>query len=203
MTRVILVRHGETNWNRTKRYQGHSDIALNQTGIVQAQRIGMRLAAEKIQAVYSSDLLRAVQTATHIADKHGLPVLQRQELREINFGNWEGLTYEQIIVDNRDLITEIYNGNSSACMPNGESFEILGKRAMSVMEECVQKHQGENIVVVAHGGTLRTILCNVLGRNLSEVWSISQDNTAINVLEYENGKGKVMMLNESNHLALI
>ncbi|MGL5515099.1 MAG: histidine phosphatase family protein, partial [Sporomusa sp.] len=96
MTKLIIVRHGQTLWNLEKKYQGHSDIALSDEGLVQAAAVAERLAAEKIDTVYASDLSRAFKTAEGIAAKHELTVNIVPELREIKFGDWEGLCYEQI-----------------------------------------------------------------------------------------------------------
>lgn len=202
MTRIILVRHGETDWNVAKRYQGHSDIVLNQTGIRQAQFVAARLAPESIQAIYSSDLKRAVETAQYIANKHELPVKVHNGFREINFGRWEGATYKQIMADQPELLTAIYRGDNEVCMPEGESFQLVQKRAINVLYECLGKHTGQTIVIVAHGGTLATILCRELGKSLSELWSIQQNYTALSVIEYDHhGKGKVTILNDHEHLA--
>lgn len=200
MTKIILVRHGETDWNYVKRYQGHSDIALNQTGIEQAEFVAERLAGEDIHAVYSSDLKRAVQTAHCIASKHGLLVQQHKGFREIHFGRWEGYTYKQAMADKPDLLMAIYYGNMEVCMPEGESFVLVQKRAIAALGECIEKNLGQTFVVVAHGGTLCTIICKVLEKSLSEIWSIEQKHTAISIIEYDNGKGKVSMLNDNKHL---
>ena len=98
MTKLIIVRHGQTLWNLERKYQGHSDIALTDTGLKQAQAVAERLAEEAVAAVYASDLSRAYKTAGYIAAKHNLTVHTVPELREIKFGDWEGLTYEEISV---------------------------------------------------------------------------------------------------------
>lgn len=200
MTRIILVRHGETDWNSAKRYQGYSDIALNQKGIEQAKLAAERLAGENIHAVYSSDLKRAVQTADYIASKHGLLVQKHSGFREIHFGRWEGYTYKQAMADNPDLLTAIYNGKTEVCMPEGESFRLVQKRAVAALDECIEKYLGCTFVVVAHGGALCTMICKILGKSLSEMWSIEQKYTAISIIEYDNGKGEFRMFNDNKHL---
>ena len=97
MTRITFIRHGQTLWNQLRKYQGHSDIPLNSTGIQQARRVAERLSKETLHAVYSSDLSRAVQTAQAIAQKHELSVQTLGGFREMDFGLWEGLTYEEIM----------------------------------------------------------------------------------------------------------
>jgi len=200
LTKVILVRHGQTDWNHLKRYQGHSDISLNQAGLSQAQRVAERLAGQSVQAVYSSDLLRAVQTAEAIAEKQGLTVIPLTEFREINFGSWEGLTYVQIMAEWPDLLTAIYSRPGDIRIPGGESFQIVQQRAMAALTKCVERHREQTSVMVAHGGSLRAMLCAALGMELDEIWSIGQDSTAVRIVEYSDDKAEVIILNDISHL---
>lgn len=204
MTRIILVRHGETDWNAEKRYLGHSDIELSKTGIRQAEFVAERLALEQVHAVYSSDLKRAVVTAQYIANKHNLPVYTHNGFREINFGRWEGATYKQIMADQPKILTAIYQGHSEVSMPEGESFQTVQKRAIDALQECLCRHMGQTTVIVSHGGTLAAILCRELGKSLSEIWSIKQDCTALSIIKYDHcGKGEVIVINDQAHLSKV
>jgi alpha-ribazole phosphatase len=194
------VRHGQTLWNLERKYQGHSDIALTDKGVSQAQAVATRLAEEPIQAVYASDLSRAFKTAECIADKHNLTVTLVPELREIKFGDWEGLTYEQISERWPGLLGKLWTTPDELEIPAGETFYQLKERASAAIQQIVDAHPGQTVAVVAHGGTIGTILCAMLDIHLNHVWSIRQDNTAVNVIDYYDGRPTITLLNCVRHL---
>ena len=200
LTRLILVRHGQTVWNHDMRYQGHTDIALTDEGIKQAELVAERLAKEKINAVYSSDLSRAFITAERIAQRHGVSVTGIPELREIKFGEWEGLTYKGIGEKWPDQLPKLYSHPDEVVIPGGETFRDLKARATRAVESLVEKHPEDTIAVVSHGGTIRTILCATLNIHLNHVWSIRQDNTAVNIIEYYGDRAIVSLVNDIHHL---
>jgi alpha-ribazole phosphatase len=200
MTKVILVRHGETLWNLEMKYQGHCDVALTEKGIKQAELAADSLAKESISAVYASDLCRAFVTAEHIANKHHLQVATIPELREINFGQWEGLTYDKINNQWSDIMAKLFTHPDEVEIPDGETFREVKERATIALNTLIEKHPNETIVVVSHGGTIRTILCAVLNIPLNHLWNIKQDNTAINILEYYNNQTLVSLVNGTYHL---
>lgn len=200
MTRLIVVRHGQTVWNLERKYQGHSDIALTDKGLRQAAAVGARLADEKIDAVYASDLSRAFKTAECIAAKHSLTVRVVPALREIKFGDWEGLTYEQISAQWPGLLGKLWTTPDELQIPGGESFQQLKERAYAAIEKIVAAHPDQTVVVVAHGGTIGTILCAMLDIHLNHVWNIRQDNTAVNIIEYYEGRPTITLLNCVRHL---
>lgn len=200
MTRLIVVRHGQTLWNLERKYQGHSDIALSDKGIRQAEAVAKRLAEEKINAVYASDLSRAFKTAECIAAKHNLTVNIVPALREIKFGDWEGLTYEQISAQWPGLLGKLWTTPDELQIPGGESFQQLKERAYGAIEKIVAEHPDQTVVVVAHGGTIGTILCAMLDIHLNHVWNIRQDNTAVNIIEYYEGRPTITLLNCVRHL---
>lgn len=200
MTKVIFIRHGQTSWNKEKKYQGHSDICLNEAGLRQAELVGKRLAGEKINAIYSSDLLRACQTAECVAKHHALPIIRKPELREINFGVWEGLTYQQIMKTWPAILTTMYSQPAATCPPQGESFDRVRQRVSGALQQCIGKHPNETIVIVSHGGTMRVILCAALKIDLDKIWFIRQDSTAINIIEYLGKKVLVTLINDTCHL---
>jgi alpha-ribazole phosphatase len=204
MTKVILVRHGQTLWNLEMKYQGHCDVALTDKGIRQAKLAAERLAGERISAVYASDLNRAFKTAECIASKHNLPVAAIPELREINFGDWEGMTFEGISdpINNHwsEEMTKVFSHPGEAQIPGGENFIQVRERAMSALHKLVAAHPDQTIVVVSHGGTIRTVLCAILDINLNNLWKIKQDNTAINMLEYYDDEIFVSLVNDVHHL---
>jgi alpha-ribazole phosphatase len=201
LTKLILIRHGETVWNAEKKFQGHTDIALSDIGLQQASQLADRLAKEKIAAVYSSDLNRAFVTAETVADRHGLPVSGLPSLREIKFGDWEGLTYTAIHEKWPSQLSGLFTSPAEIVIPGGESFYELKLRAAGAIAELVAKHQDETVVVVSHGGTIRTIFCSILDIHLNHLWEIRQDNTAVNIIEYYDGKALIALVNDIHHLS--
>lgn len=202
MTKVILVRHGQTQWNLDMKYQGHCDIELTQKGIEQAMLAAQRLASEDVSAVYASDLSRALKTAQCIGEKHDLPVTAIPELREINFGEWEGLTFESINSKTKDSRSKLFTHPDEIVIPGGETFREVKERAMNAITKLVAQHPDQTIVVVSHGATIRTILCAVLNIHLNYLWKVKQDNTAINMLEYHDENIMVSLINDVHHLSV-
>ncbi|MBC8014667.1 MAG: alpha-ribazole phosphatase [Sporomusaceae bacterium] len=202
MTKVILVRHGQTLWNLEMKYQGHCDVALTEKGVEQAMLVAQRLADENISAVYASDLCRALKTAECIAEPHNLLVTSIPGLREINFGEWEGLTFEGINSQWSDTMSALFTHPDDAQIPGGETFREVKERATLALEKLVAEHPNQTIVVVSHGGTIRTLLCSVLNIHLNHLWNIKQDNTAVNMLEYYDEQVLVSLVNDVHHLAI-
>ena len=209
MTRIIFVRHGETDWNVARRSQGQTDIPLNDKGIYQAQLAAKRLADEPIAAVYASDLQRAVYTAEVIAKEHQLTVTPMAEFREISFGEWEGSCFASLDTGAREQIDKIFTDPANIKVPGGENFQQVQARAVRGIEKLIAKHPDETVLVVSHGAAIRTILCHALGMSLANVWAIRQDNTAVNQIAYytttDNTKGAyaeaiVELVNDAHHL---
>ena len=200
MTKVILVRHGQTLWNLEMKYQGHCDVALTEKGVEQAKLAAKRLAGEEISAVYASDLSRAFKTAECIAEKHNLLVTAIPSLREINFGEWEGLTFDKINNQWTEAMSKLFTHPDEIVIPGGETFREVKERATSALAKLVERHPHQTIVVVSHGGTIRTLLCAALNIHLNHLWNIKQDNTAINILEYYDDRVMVALVNDVHHL---
>lgn len=150
MAQILLARHGETDWNLGRRVQGHTNIPLNATGIAQAQALADELAREPIVAVYSSDLSRALDTAAAVAARHGLPVSIDPDLREKNFGSWEGLT--------DTAIRERFPDAKRGAWGDGETTEAVAERVVAALGRVRQDHPSGLALVIAHGGPLRAAL---------------------------------------------
>ncbi len=186
---MYLVRHGETDWNSVRRIQGHSDIELNELGLRQAEQVAGRFRGEKIQAVYSSDLCRARETASRIAQPFNFTVSTHDTLRERCYGQWEGLTYEEIRA-------RFENQDEAAC--GIETFECMQKRAVSALTELAKAHPNETIVVVSHGGLINSFLHFVTsGEQGTGITRI--DNTGITKFRYTDF-WNVLHVNETDHL---
>lgn len=200
MTKIIFVRHGQTEWNVLGRYQGQTDIALSPLGIEQAEKLAAHFPVDKVEAVYSSDLVRALTTARCVADRFGLTVESRPELRELNFGDWEGLTYDEIVAKWPDALNNFFQHPDVLEIPHGESFPKLRKRALDAVEKIVACHPNQTVAVFAHGAILRTILTAALHMDLKYVWTIRQFNTAVNIVTYTEHGTTVELLNGTGHL---
>jgi probable phosphoglycerate mutase len=151
VTTLLLARHGETDWNRQLRIQGSSDIALNQLGHEQARALAAELADVELDAIYSSDLVRARETADAVAAAHGLDVQLDARLRERSFGSWEGLS--------REDIAALPEGSRH----DGETDEEVRARVLAAIEEIARAHPGQQVLVVSHGGALNTLWHHALG----------------------------------------
>ncbi len=203
MIKIIFVRHGRTLWNSTGRYQGQSDIELSEEGICQAKKLAQNFPVDNIDVVYSSPLKRAYNTGKLIADKFKVPIFADDRFREINFGDWEGLTYDQISAKWGNKLDYMFEHPDIAEIPNGESFVQVQKRAIEGVKEILQSNEGKTVVITAHGGVLRTILAHYLYMPLRYIWSLRQDNTAVNIITYyENNKHNVELINSTAHLSI-
>ncbi|MFD2370873.1 histidine phosphatase family protein [Brevibacillus sp. GCM10020057] len=191
-TIVYLIRHGETEWNQTRRIQGHSDITLNEQGLRQAEQVARRFRGEAIQAVYSSDLSRARVTAMLIATEAGSTVSTLPSLRERCYGEWEGLTYEEIR-------SRFAAQDEAAC--GIETFEDMQQRAVNELTKLARSHPNQAVVVVSHGGLINSFLHYVTGGEQGTgVTRI--DNTGVTVLRYADHRWEVLQVNNTDHLKM-
>lgn len=201
MIKLYLVRHGETDGNAQQWYQGSTDVPLNARGIVQAKYLGDFLKDEQFTAVYSSDLLRAEKTAELVAAPHRLPVTTYAELREINFGEWEGHTYNEIIEQWPGEIETFYESDGTMRARGGESFAEVEERAMTKIRDILANHgDGDTVLVVSHGATIRCLIFGLLGLKLTRVWCFQQFNTAFNIIDYYGTKNVMTVMNSTRHL---
>ena len=202
MVKILLIRHGQTEWNLNGRYQGQSDVALSQKGIAQAQALAEYFPVEQLDAVYSSDLQRARVTAEIVAQKFHLPVQLEPAFRELSFGDWEGLTYEQIVEGWSDAMANFLKHPDKMQIPHGETFADVQKRAFNRFQELVREHepQDHTLAIFAHGAVLRTLLTAILHMSLEYVWELRQYNTAVNIVRYDDGWPTVELLNSTEHL---
>ncbi len=189
-TTLYFIRHGETEWNRLRRIQGHSDTKLSPLGVKQAERLAAHLAARRFSAVYTSDLKRAHDTARRLADAAGSPLYTLPSLRERCYGEWEGLTYEEIRARFQEEDEALYGI---------ESFEAMQQRAMECLTGLALAHPGETIAAISHGGLINSFLHLVtdgkLGTGVTRI-----DNTGICVLVFRNGQWEVEKVNAVGHL---
>ena len=199
MSRLLLVRHGLTMLHKGDRFWGKTDIALSNIGIMQAAQLRARLASEKIGAVYSSTLSRARFTAEIIASEHGLAVIACDELCECNFGYAEGLSFEEI-KDLYPALAEELSNWKTVVFPGGESLEQLDARVKIFLNRLEQHEQGDTIAIVAHGGPLRLIICNLLGLEIQHWQQMRIDLASLSIVETYPQATILSLLNDTSHL---
>jgi broad specificity phosphatase PhoE len=199
-TRVILVRHGETEWNRVERFRGRTNIELNETGRRQARAVAQRLSGWQIGAIYSSPLGRALQTAQPIAEACGLEVATLEAITDLDYGVWAGLSAEEARAQWPEVYETWRHTPLLATFPRGESLQQVQARAWSALEEISSAHEGETVVLVSHVVVNRVLICAALGLVGENFWRIGQDNAAINLLQGANGRYRALLVNDTCHL---
>ena len=200
MTKIFLIRHGLTLWNGERKIQGHSDVELAEEGIAQAKLLAEKFPLEKVDAVYSSDLIRAKTTAEILAQKFNLPLQLERNLREANWGDWEGRTFAEIEKSDPLNYERFFRNPEEVQIKNAETFKQLQERAFSAVKKIIAAHLDENIIIVAHGAINRTILCSILEIPLKKMWAITQFNTAVNIIRFDDGYFTVELINGTAHL---
>jgi ribonuclease H / adenosylcobalamin/alpha-ribazole phosphatase len=202
VTRLLLIRHGETPLNREMRYIGLRDDGLTETGKLQARQLADALATFPIAAIYSSPLQRAYLTAQAIAERHDLEVLRNNALIESNFGQWEGLTAKEAKARGaKDAeILRAWQDDPTLAPPQGESLEAMSKRVLAAVTAIVQEHPGQTIVLVTHTGPLKAILCAALGVSMITAFRIFLDPATISVVDWQEPRPVIRLINSHTHL---
>ncbi len=204
MTRIILVRHGETTWNIEGRYQGQEDTPLSERGLQQGHLLAEGLRNIPIDFAISSPLQRSYQTCKFCAELHGLEVNTDNRLLEINHGSWEGVLAQDIQEQYPVEFALWHSQPEKVQMPGGgESLEDVRKRVRAAFDEYAAQYDGKTILVAAHDAVNKAIICDLLGLGMERFWQIKQDNTCINVLEYNDGVWRVVLLNSTNHMGFL
>ncbi|OMG74150.1 histidine phosphatase family protein [Burkholderia ubonensis] len=204
-TQILFIRHGETAWNRIKRIQGHIDIPLADSGVAQAQRLAVRLAREtrdgaRVDAIYSSDLMRAQQTAQPAADALGLPLVLRAGLRERAYGIFQGHDSTEIEARFPDAYAAWQTRDPGFEPEGGESQRAFYHRVLHALEPIVAAHPGGRIACVAHGGVLDCVYRFANGLDLAAPRNYQLLNTSINVVDYVDGRANVVQWADVSHL---
>ncbi len=183
---ICLVRHGETAWNAERRLQGHTDIPLNDTGRAQAAATAGLLAAHRFDAAYTSDLARAADTARAIGERIGLDATPIAALRERHYGAFQGLTYDEAQRLHPEAYSHFKARTPDHPLPEGgESLSTFAQRVATALDTLVQRHAGQQILVVAHGGVLDIIYRIASGRSLSQTRDFKIPNAALNWIRHQ------------------
>jgi broad specificity phosphatase PhoE len=194
---IYLIRHGQTEWNKIRRIQGQLDVPLNDTGIRQAQQLGGRVSAIPLDAIYSSDLQRARQTAEEIRKYHtSCDYAFFQDLRERFFGSWEGLYYEQI----QQMYPDFYAGVDFGGKFGIETYDAMLERGLKALNVIVAKHlPGQHVAVISHGALLNALLYHLSGGEHGTGKS-KLNNTCFNHVSFRNEEWRVHLVNDFTHL---
>ena len=195
---LILVRHGETPFNRERKVQGITDIELNDTGLRQAHQLALSLKDHEIHQIYSSPLRRAYQTAEVISQFHDVPIHRRSGLMEMDVGDFEGLSFQELRANEKDFLQRWIADPAMTKMPNGESIIELQERAWNAIGDIIL--EAENALVVSHNFTIAAILCKIKCVDLSQFRNFCVETASKTIVQFTNGVGEIGLFNDRSHL---
>lgn len=184
MVRIYLVRHGETTWNVEGRFQGHSDTPLNETGRHQADLLGRYFKGKKLTAIYTSDLLRAMDTASIIGAFQDIDIMHDPRLREMNFGKWEGMDYYKIQAVHPKELDDWQKNILTTAPPGGESLGQLARRVEAFYQQTISTKLDGETLIVAHGGVLQVLLCYALNLPPQNYWQFHLDPGSLSEIAF-------------------
>lgn len=202
MVRIIFTRHGQTQWNIENRCQGQTDIKLTSKGLSQAKALAQRLKKYNLSVIYTSDLIRASDTAKEVQsqrDKETIDIIKEPLLREHHFGDWEGLTFKEIEIQYKDICSQ-RNSTPHVEIPMGEKHQELVQRGIKFVEHCFNNHDGETVLAVTHGGFLKALLHHYL----ELPWRIIKnnmylENCSLTILNVSEEKVVIERINDTAH----
>lgn len=194
-TRLYLVRHGQVADGHTDIYHGHNDVDLSPTGVSQCQALASHLQDVQLDGIYSSDLTRTRRGAEIIRQERDLPVQEVAEFREIHFGIWEGLSFQQIMTQYPEELQQRFADLAHYRIPGGESLMDLRDRVAPKLAELLQRHAGQAFLVVAHAGINRVILSQAMGLDLKYIFHLDQAYAGLNIIDYYPDLAVVRLLN--------
>lgn len=195
---LILIRHGETLWNKEGRVQGASDVELSAGGKKQVELLALSLKDHPLEAIHASPLKRAYQTAEIINEFHHLDIQIHRDLMEMDQGDFEGVSFKELLVGKKEFLQKWISDPASVKMPNGESLSELQNRAWRTMKEIIGK--SKNALVVSHNFTIAAILCRLCNISLADFRSACVDTASKTVVRLENNEAFIDLLNDRGHL---
>ncbi len=199
--RIILIRHGTTQWNQERRIQGGgSDTELNETGKEQIENLARLLKEETITAIYSSPLKRALDTAKAISQYHAAEVTVVPDLRELDVGDFEGMPLTSFSSTLDQFLLDWQEGDGSARLPNGESLTDLTDRTWAFVDNINDNEQNRVVVIVSHYFTILTIICRALKLPLTHLKRLRLNAGGISILDFRDGTARLVVLNDTCHL---
>lgn len=200
MTSIYLIRHGETEWNKISKVQGQIDIELSENGVRQAKLLAKRLSMEKIDAIYASNLKRARQTAAIIAEYHKHEILEREDIREISLGPWEGLTVDEIRIKYSEHYRVYREDPFNFNMPGAETFTKLADRTYNAIVSIVKENTDKTIIVVSHGNAIKAAIMRILDIDIKHYTKFRISNASISVVNFYESGAAINSLNNTEHL---
>jgi broad specificity phosphatase PhoE len=202
LTRLILIRHGQTVWHSdgVERAEGRAEVDLDEVGVRQARATAARLSAWEISAIYSSPLKRAFTTASILAARGGLTAQPEPGLIDIDYGKWQGMTHPEARADDPKVYDLWLKRPHQVTFPGGEGLADVRKRAVSAVEALTPKHVGQTVVLVSHKVVIKVLLCHFLGLDDAHFWRFQQGFCAVNVVEVDGGSATVHLINDTCHL---
>ncbi len=200
MTEIILVRHGQTEWNMGRVYRGRADVALDEVGMKQAELLGRYLAGLKLDAVYSSPLRRALDTAVALTQHQAIDVQVSNGLIDFDYGKWQGLSDEEVRKSYPALHRRWCTAPHLVTMPRGESLSDVQRRALPVVDEAVCRYDGR-VVFVSHRVVNKVLICSLLGLDNSHFWDIRQDLGGMTTFNYVDSRFALTGHNDTSYLA--
>jgi broad specificity phosphatase PhoE len=201
VTRVFLVRHAETDWNRDEVFRGRADRPLSERGRRQAEAVGRAFAPRPLRAVYSAPLLRARETAEPIARPHGLPVVLEEGLNDLDFGAWQGLAKAEVRERHAELYRQWESAPHTVVFPGGEGLAEVQGRAAAALDSIVRRHPEQAVAVITHRVVLKVLLGELLGAGLEAFWRFRFDTTSVTVLRFGRRGPELEGFNDTAHLA--
>jgi len=199
MTELILARHGETAWNVEKVFRGRADVNLDEIGVAQAELLGKYLSNWELEAIYSSPLKRALDTANMVARYQKVAVRISEGLTDFDYGEWQSLPEQEVERLYPALIKEWHNSPHKARMPSGEGLEDVTTRAVEVVNGILPRYQG-NVLLVSHRVVIKVLVCYLLGLDNSHFWNIRQDVCGITTFDCVDGRFVLTRHNDTSHL---
>lgn len=199
MARFILARHGETKWNVDKVFRGRSEVPLDDIGVRQAELLGKYLSDSKLDAIYSSPVKRALDTANIVAGYQRIRTRIADGLTDLDFGEWQSLSEQVVRQRYPTLLDEWHNSPHKIKMPGGESLEDVRRRAVEVVSNILPEYHG-NVLLVSHRVVIKVLVCSLLGLDNSHFWNIGQDVGGITVFNYVNERFVLTKHNDTSHL---
>ncbi len=200
MLEIILVRHGETDWNVSEVFRGRADVELNEAGLKQAELLGEYLSGVKIDAIYSGPLQRALKTAELIAGYQALEVNIVQGLIDFDYVEWQGLSHQEVKVKFKEIYARWLSHPGRVKIPAGESLEDVRKRAGAVVDDVIERHGEGRVVLVSHRVVNKILICALLGLDNSHFWNVKLDTCGITVFNCESGKFVLIRHNDTSFL---
>lgn len=201
MTKLLLIRHGETHFNTEKRFQGFKDSPLTEKGIAQAKLLSERLKDTSIDVIYTSSLGRAVETAVLLKGDSNIEIIENDNLREMNLAKMEGYTTDELMISHKEQYHNFWNNPDKFIPDGGETFEELRERVSSEVSKIVEKHKGQTVVIVSHTVAIKSYLGYIDNLPIAKLWNPPYlHQTSLTVIDYEESKGNISMYADISHL---